>query len=123
MGDANQLEQVFLNLIANARDAIESKFETRGGGAELQKKIVITTLVSGDVKDKVKILFKDTGSGIPQEALKNIYDPFYTTKEVGKGTGLGLSISYGIIQDHKGDINVAENGPEGTTFRIRMPAA
>ncbi len=123
MGDTNQLEQVFLNLLANARDAIESKFEAHGGGAELQKKIVITIHVSGDVKDQVEILFKDTGSGIPQEALKNIYDPFYTTKEVGKGTGLGLSISYGIIQDHKGGIDVVETGPEGTTFRIRLPAA
>jgi len=123
LGDTNQLEQVFLNLLANARDAIESKFEAQGGGAELQKKIVITTHVSGDVKDKVEILFKDTGSGIPQEALKNIYDPFYTTKEVGKGTGLGLSISYGIIQDHKGEIDITETGQEGTTFRIRLPAA
>jgi PAS domain S-box-containing protein len=123
MGDANQLEQVFLNLFANARDAIESKFEAHRGGAELQKKIVIATLVPGDVKDKIEILFKDTGSGMPQEALKNIYDPFYTTKEVGKGTGLGLSISYGIIQDHKGVLDVAETGPEGTTFRIRLPAA
>ncbi len=123
LGDANQLEQVFLNLLGNARDAVESKFEAQGGGAKLQKKIVITTHVSDDVKDKVEILFKDTGSGIPREALKNIYDPFYTTKEVGKGTGLGLSITYGIIQDHKGEIDVAETGPEGTTFRIRLPAA
>jgi signal transduction histidine kinase len=63
-------------------------------------------LVSGDVKDKVEVLFKDTWSGISQEALKNIYDPFYTTKEVDKDTGLGLSISYGIIQDHKGVLDV-----------------
>lgn len=121
LGNTNQLEQVFLNLLTNARDAIESKVETQAGGAEMQKKIVITTHVSDDVKDKIEILFKDTGSGIPQEALKNIYDPFYTTKEVGKGTGLGLSISYGIIQDHKGEIDIAETGPEGTTFRIRLP--
>jgi len=51
------------------------------------------------------------------------FDPFYTTKEVGKGTGLGLSISYGIIQNHKGEIDVAQTGPEGTTFRIRLPVA
>jgi signal transduction histidine kinase len=120
-GDDSQLEQVILNLLSNSRDAIESKLEAQGGGAELQKKIVITTHATGDVKDKVEILFKDTGNGIPQESLKNIFDPFYTTKEVGKGTGLGLSISYGIIQDHKGEIDVAETGPEGTTFRIRLP--
>jgi signal transduction histidine kinase len=122
-GDANQLEQVFLNLLTNARDALESKFEAQGSVAELQNKIVITTHVSGDVNDKVEILFKDTGSGMLQEALKDIFDPFYTTKEVGKGTGLGLSISYGIIQDHKGEIDVAETGPEGTTFRISLPVA
>ncbi len=122
LADANQLEQVFLNMLTNARDAIESNIEAQGG-AELQKKIVITTHVSDDVKDKVEILFKDTGSGIPQEALKNIFDPFYTTKEVGKGTGLGLSISYGIIQNHKGEIDMTETGPEGTTFRIKLPVA
>jgi histidine kinase len=123
LGDPNQLEQVFLNLLSNARDAIESKLEAREGGAELQKKIVITTHVSGAVRDKVEILFKDTGSGMLQEALKHIFDPFYTTKEVGRGTGLGLSISYGIIQDHKGEIDVAETSREGTTFRIRLPTA
>jgi len=123
MGDANQLEQVFLNLLANSLDAIESRPEARGGGARLQKKIVITTHVSGDAKDTVEILFKDTGIGIPQETLENIFDPFYTTKEVGKGTGLGLSITYGIMQDHKGKIDVAETGPGGTTFRIRLPVA
>jgi C4-dicarboxylate-specific signal transduction histidine kinase len=122
-GDAHQLEQVLLNLLANARDAVESKFEAQGGGAELQKKLVITTQVSGDENETVEILVKDTGSGIPQEALKSIFDPFYTTKEVGKGTGLGLSISYGIIQDHKGEIDVAETGPEGSTFRISLPVA
>ena len=121
LGDANRLEQVFLNLLANARDAIESKFEARGGGPELQKKIVITTHFPGDAKEEVEILFKDTGSGITEETLPNIFDPFFTTKEVGEGTGLGLSISYGIIQDHKGEIDVAETGTEGTTFRIRLP--
>ncbi|MBT3386426.1 MAG: PAS domain S-box protein [Desulfobacula sp.] len=123
LGDANQLEQVFLNLLGNSRDALESKFEAKGGGAKLQKKIVITTHVSGDLKDKVEIFFKDTGTGIVQEALHKSFDPFYTTKEVGKGTGLGLSISYGIIQNHKGEIDVAKTGPEGTTFRIRLPVA
>lgn len=122
-GNANQLEQVFLNLLANARDAVEATFEAQGGGTQLQKKLVITTQVSGDENETVEILVKDTGCGIPQEALKSIFDPFYTTKEVGKGTGLGLSISYGIIQDHKGEIDVAETGPEGTTFRIRLPVA
>jgi C4-dicarboxylate-specific signal transduction histidine kinase len=121
LGDVNQLEQVFLNLLANGRDAVQSRVEAGGGIVELQKKIVITTHVSEEAKEAVEILFKDTGSGIPQEALNNIFDPFFTTKGVGEGTGLGLSISYGIIQDHKGVIDVAETGPEGTTFRIRLP--
>lgn len=66
-------------------------------------------------------MIKDTGCGIPEGHLKKIFDPFFTTKEVGKGTGLGLSISYGIIKEHNGEINVAETGPEGTTFSIKLP--
>jgi signal transduction histidine kinase len=123
LGNASQLEQVFLNMLTNARDAIESKFESKGDGAQLQKKIVITTHVSEGDKKKVEILFTDNGCGIPQEALNIIFDPFYTTKEVGKGTGLGLSISHGIIQEQKGEIDVADFGPEGTTFRIKLPVA
>ena len=123
LADANQLEQVFLNMLTNARDAIESNVDAKQADAEPQKKIVITTQVPDDAKDKVEILFKDTGGGISREVLKNIFDPFYTTKEVGKGTGLGLSISYGIIQNHKGEIDTAETGPEGTTFRITLPVA
>ena len=121
LGDVNQLEQVFLNLLANGRDAIQSKVEAGGGIMEFQKRIAVTTHISAEVKEAVEILFKDTGSGIPQETLNNIFDPFFTTKGVGDGTGLGLSIRYGIIQDHKGEINVVETGPEGTTFRIRLP--
>ncbi|MBW2656510.1 MAG: PAS domain-containing sensor histidine kinase, partial [Deltaproteobacteria bacterium] len=63
------------------------------------------------------------GSGIKEKDQTNIFDPFYTTKEVGKGTGLGLSISYGIINDHKGQIEVAETGPEGTMFKVTLPIA
>lgn len=122
-GDDNQLEQVILNLLNNSRDAIESKLAARESDTELQKNIVITTRVPSDAKDQIEILFKDTGCGIPQESLKNIFDPFYTTKEVGKGTGLGLSISYGIIQNHNGEIDIEKTGPEGTTFRIRLPLA
>ena len=69
----------------------------------------------------VEIDVKDTGTGIEKKDLDSIFDPFYSTKEVGKGTGLGLSISYGIIHEHKGNIEVSETGPDGTTFRIRLP--
>ncbi len=114
-GDANQLEQVFLNLLTNARDAIEAK-----GGKE-PGRIDIVTCVSSDDNTGVEILVKDTGTGIAADHLEKMFDPFFTSKEVGKGTGLGLSISYGIIQDHQGEIEVTATGPEGSTFRIQLP--
>ena len=122
--DANQLEQVFLNLITNARDAILQRSEVRGrleiitrmGEADNQQ----SSIINHQSQNFVEILIRDNGGGIPSENMEKIFDPFFTTKEVGKGTGLGLSISYGIIKDHKGEIEVAETGPEGTTFRIKL---
>lgn len=72
-------------------------------------------------KGFIEIIVKDTGSGIKKKDQSNIFDPFYTTKEVGKGTGLGLSISYGIIRDHGGQIDIAETGKQGTALRITLP--
>ena len=69
----------------------------------------------------LEIKITDSGEGIAPGDLDRIFDPFFTTKDVGSGTGLGLSISYGIIKDHQGEIEVAETGPEGTTFRVRLP--
>ncbi len=83
--------------------------------------IEVLTRVGKTVPTDVKILIKDTGCGIKADVDK-IFDPFFTTKEVGKGTGLGLSISYGIINAHKGKIEVTETGPAGTIFRIALPA-
>ncbi len=121
MGDANQLEQVFLNLMSNARDAMDQK--PRGTtGASTHKRLLITTRPMEHDGPKVKILFQDSGCGIAQQNLETIFDPFFTTKEVGKGTGLGLSISYGIVQDHAGEIEVVETSRNGTTFRIILPA-
>ncbi len=108
-GNANQLEQVFLNLITNARDAIEAHKENVAG------RIDIITRMS-NINMCVEILITDNGTGIPTEHVERIFDPFFTTKEVGKGTGLGLSISYGIIKEHQGEITVVETGPDGTTF-------
>ena len=121
-GDANQLEQVLLNLMTNSRDAIETKRQMHENNAGSRQSLeIITRLVNAD-SQFVDILFTDTGCGFKPENLGKIFDPFFTTKEAGKGTGLGLSISYGIIKDHKGDIQAIETSPDGTTFRIRLPA-
>src|SRR5262245_21582811 len=111
-GNANQIEQVLLNLFINAGDAMEGK----GGG---------TITASTDMPDPLtaRIRVADTGSGIPPEVVKKIFDPFFTTKPVGKGTGLGLSVSYGIVKEHKGEIAVESKVGEGTTFIIRIPIA
>lgn len=108
MGFAEQLQQVFMNLLINADDA------TSGGDA-----ISIITAQKG--AHKINISFRDTGAGISEENLSRIFDPFFTTKEVGKGTGLGLSISYGIIERHHGTIIIKSKMGRGTTFDISLP--
>jgi PAS domain S-box-containing protein len=113
-GDAAQLEQVFLNLISNSRDALEDV-----GKKEIFIRSSIEE-VNGD--DNVKVEFSDTGPGIPPETLNKIFDPFFSTKKVRMGTGLGLSISYGIIDMHHGRIGVKSQVGEGTTFWITFPA-
>ncbi len=112
LGHAIRLEQVFLNIISNARDAILKS--GRGAG----RKITITgTPVDGD---QLEISFTDTGGGISDHDLEHIFEPFYTTKKVGEGTGLGLSVSYGIIHDMGGTIT-AENVAGGARFAITLP--
>jgi len=115
MADMNQLEQVFINMIINARDAIEERV-TRLGGDE-QILTIRTSLRDGSVVAEVS----DTGIGIPDEVKSRIFEPFFTTKEVGKGTGLGLSISYGIVRDFNGTIEVESKFGKGTTFRLAFP--
>ena len=112
MGDPHQLQQVFLNIINNARQAIE-EFRKQG-------EIDISTSIANG---KVRITIKDNGPGIAEENLKRIFDPFFTTKQVGKGTGLGLSLCYGIVQEHSGTIVVTSQAGEGATFVIEFPAA
>jgi len=102
-----QLNQVFMNLLVNAAQAIESEG--------------IITLRTGTENDQVWIEISDTGNGIAPEHLGKIFDPFFTTKPVGKGTGLGLSISYSIIQRHQGEIQLNSQLGQGTTFRIVLP--
>lgn len=109
IGNAIQMEQVFINLLTNARDAL-------AGAA--QKMITITCTVKTDV---VNIYFCDTGPGIPAGFEQRIFDPFFTTKEVGAGTGLGLSITYGIIKEHQGSIAIESRPGEGALFLIQLP--
>jgi signal transduction histidine kinase len=108
-GNAPKLQQVFMNLIMNARDAM-----SQGGQLE------ISTEANDDF---VIICFRDTGMGIAPEHLPKIYDPFFTTKQIGKGTGLGLAVSYGIVQDHGGQIKVESKAGAGTVFQITLPLA
>ncbi|MCM0080400.1 PAS domain S-box protein [Geomonas sp. Red32] len=104
---AQQLNQVFLNILVNAAHAIEK-----------QGDITVATRHEGD---QVSIAIGDTGCGIPPEVVNRIFEPFFTTKEIGKGTGLGLSISYDIIKNHNGTIEVESTPGVGTTFTIRLP--
>jgi two-component system NtrC family sensor kinase len=108
-GIEHKLQQVFLNLFLNARDAMP-----KGGWL---------TIATRDNRDGVVIEVADTGSGIPAEQLSRIYDPFFTTKEIGKGTGLGLSITYGIVQEHGGTISCDSQIGQGTRFSIQLPPA
>ena len=117
LADPNRLEQVFINLLINARDAIEEKHGKTDQGCAAKEIFLRTSLKNGMVNVEVK----DTGAGIPKPILDKIFEPFFTTKNVGKGTGLGLSISYGIIQDHGGRIKVETTEGEGSTFIIQFP--
>jgi len=111
VGNAIQLEQVFINLLTNARDAL----------VEAPRKAIRISASLG--RDAVEIAFVDSGHGIPSALERRIFDPFFTTKEVGKGTGLGLSITYGIVKDHGGTISVQSSPDEGATFLIHLPLA
>ncbi|MCF8086199.1 MAG: PAS domain S-box protein [Desulfohalobiaceae bacterium] len=114
-GEPNQLEQVFINLLLNARDAIEEK---AGRVPEAEKRIELATWSEGD---RVFVLVQDTGRGIPRAVRDRIFEPFYTTKEVGKGTGLGLSISYRIVQDCGGVIRVESEEGSYARFVLEFP--
>jgi PAS domain S-box-containing protein len=119
LGDHNRLEQVFINLITNAKDALDEK-EMNVGNHTWKKVLKIRSFSSNK---KVFVTVSDNGVGIPPDIRDKIFEPFFTTKEVGKGTGLGISISYGIIQDYGGTIEVESEVGEGTTFTLTFPAA
>ena len=108
-GNSSKLQQVVVNLLLNARDAMPS-----GGCIEICSK---------SEQGNICIDIIDTGRGMSEEVLRHIYDPFYTTKEVGRGTGLGLAVSYGIIQEHSGRIFVESSPGTGTHFQVKLPYA
>jgi two-component system NtrC family sensor kinase len=107
--DPSQMQQVFLNIIINAAEAMEN-----GGELRIRSRLDATNKF-------IAIEISDTGYGIPEEYYDKLFDPFFTTKEVGHGTGLGLAISYGIVKEHKGWINVESTVGKGSTFTIGLP--
>jgi two-component system, NtrC family, sensor kinase len=110
LGDRSQLQQVFMNVVMNAVEAMDE-----------QGSIHVATRLADE--DTVEIAVRDTGCGIPPEHIDRIFDPFFTTGKDGQGTGLGLSIAYGIVTKHRGTIAVESRVGEGTTFTIHLPAA
>ena len=114
MADEHQIQQVFLNIVNNARQALEAHQQQSGG------RIKITTETC---EPNVRVIIQDNGPGISEENLRRIFDPFFTTKEVGKGTGLGLSLCYGMIKEHGGNIKPSSRPGEGATFIIELPIA
>jgi histidine kinase len=109
---------VILNLVTNARDAIQEKKKAR-----LDSGDDVITIRSFKENDRVAVSVSDTGAGIPEAEKNRIFEPFYTTKEVGKGMGLGLSITYGIVKDYGGEIEVYSDEGTGTTFKLTFPFA
>jgi len=109
--DVSQMEEVFINVLVNAAEVMKGRGE-----------ISIRTGTSDD-RSVVAVRISDTGPGIPPENLKQIFEPFFTSKEVGHGTGLGLAISYGIVENHGGSIRAENNPASGASFVIEMPAA
>jgi C4-dicarboxylate-specific signal transduction histidine kinase len=113
LGNPIQLEQVFINLLTNARDALAEAERER-------REVLISSFAEGDA---VRITVADTGPGIPDEIAPRVFDPFFTTKEVGGGTGLGLSITYSIVKEHGGQIWVDGRPGEGAVFHVELPRA
>jgi two-component system NtrC family sensor kinase len=110
MADFHQMQQVFVNIITNAEQAMT---EAHGQG-----KLTVKTQTAGQ---NIRIAFADTGPGLPKENLDRIFDPFFTTKEVGKGTGLGLSICFGIVHEHGGRLYTKGKPGKGATFVVDIP--
>jgi C4-dicarboxylate-specific signal transduction histidine kinase len=111
LGNPIQLEQVFINLLTNTRDALE----------EVSKETKWIRISSSLERDRIEIVFADNGPGIPPSLAQRVFDPFFTTKEVGTGTGLGLSITYSIVKEHGGEISISQTPGGGATFMLELP--
>ncbi|MBI4838111.1 MAG: hypothetical protein HY806_03035, partial [Nitrospirae bacterium] len=111
LGDPSQFQQIFLNMLINAADAISERGTIT----------IATRRVMADEKPFVEIEFTDTGCGVPEDLQKRLFEPFFTTKPVGKGTGLGLSVSHGIVRHYGGKISVKSVVGKGTSFFVRLP--
>jgi two-component system, cell cycle sensor histidine kinase and response regulator CckA len=123
-GDASQLQQVILNLCVNARDAMPGGGVLSIAAEDIQIDAQYAALNADATPGRYVLLkFSDTGKGIPPELLDRVFDPFYTTKEMGHGTGLGLSTAIGIVRNHKGFMRVQSEVRKGTTFEVYLPAA
>lgn len=117
LGNPYRLEQVLLNLLSNAKDALEENTDILGGSPE-QRRIIIRTCETGE---NVSVSVEDNGKGIPEQDMEKIFEPFFTTKPPGKGTGLGLSIGHGIVREMNGDISVETEVGEYTKITISLP--
>ena len=113
-GDADLIKQVVMNLLVNAQQAMDKE-----GRISVETRSI--TPSDTNEHQAVEISVRDNGCGIPQANLQRIFDPFFTSKEVGKGTGLGLSVSYGIVKAHGGKISVESTVGEGTVFHVQLP--
>jgi two-component system NtrC family sensor kinase len=113
-GDANQLEQVFLNLIFNARDAMDE-------AGQIKDLVIASAYEVQEAASWVAVTVKDNGIGIPKENLDKVFEPFFTTKPVGKGTGLGLSLCFGIVENHGGRIEIHSQPGQGTEVKVILP--
>ena len=125
-GEPYQLEQVWINLIANARDALAEKEKQIADGrlqiTNYNKSLTISTTYNTEPEiPSVEVRFQDNGIGVSEEQKEKVFEPFFTTKEVGKATGLGLAISHGIIESHKGKIEMESKKNKGTTVRVILP--
>jgi C4-dicarboxylate-specific signal transduction histidine kinase len=120
LGDENRLEQVFINLVINARDAILERAKRReDGDPQWERMVIISSFLESG---RVVVTVADTGTGIAEQIRDRVFEPFFTTKKTGDGTGLGLSISYAIIKEHQGTIEIMPQKEPGITFRLTFPA-